>query len=122
MCGTVKSRLFQFFLFLRYRIVCPAIYQTCTQLQGRAVTAEISYLDPRNELLDAVGERVAAEDEDAAPSPLAEFDRAAVVPREDGVDAVERPAGAHVVDGAEDGAAEHEDVLSVGQQDAVVSA
>ena len=39
--------------------------------------AELSYLEFRNELLDAVGERVAAEDEDAAP----ECDRAPVVPR-----------------------------------------
>ena len=44
-----------------------------------------------------------------------------MVPREDGVDAIERPAGANVVHGAEDSTAEHQDVLSVGQQDAVVS-
>ena len=79
---------------------------------------DASYLTLGDELLDAVGERVSAEDEDAA----AERDGAPVVPGEDAVDAVERPAGAHVVQRAEHGPAEQQDLLPVGQQDAVVAA
>ena len=82
------------------------------------MTDDASYLKLGDELLDAVGERVSAEDEDAA----VERDGAAVVPGEDAVDAVERPAGAHVVQRAEHGPTEHQDLLPVGQQEAVVAA
>ena len=82
------------------------------------MTDDASYLEIGEELLDAVGERVSAEHEDAA----AERDGAAVVPGEDAVDAVERPAGAHVVHRAEHGSAEHQDILPVGQQETVMAA